>query len=283
MACNFPKIYNGVLCPCGKCAGCVRSIRNVWTTRAILESYCHERNLFITLTYSPESYPESGCISKRELQLFIKRLRKKCGQFRYLCCGEYGRKTRRAHYHGILFGFNGSVSDLESCWGKGFVSVGTVTPASCAYICKYITKRYDAEWRTELSDHGLEPEFLLMSRRPGIGFDFVEKIVNGLNSRNIKSVPNVLRIGGRIMVLGRYLKTKIAELIGITDEQKAEKLKALRKELHDMLCDFYGVAPHPLSDYFPMAKDASKLFLKSLERPDREIFMKQRDYFIGKL
>lgn len=122
-----------------------------------------------------------------------------------------------------------------------------------------------------------------MSRKPGIGFDFVEKICDGLRKRNITSVPSVLRINGRIMVLGRYLKEKIAELIGITDEQKAQKLAALRKELRDMLCDFYGVAPHPLSDYFPMAKDASKLFLKSLERPDREIFMKQRDYFTGKL
>ena len=65
MACHFPKIYNGCLCPCGKCAGCIRSYRNVWITRAILESYCHDanRNFFVTLTYDAEHAPVDGQLS----------------------------------------------------------------------------------------------------------------------------------------------------------------------------------------------------------------------------
>lgn len=286
MACNFPKIYNGVLCPCGKCAGCVRSYRQVWITRAILESYCHEdrTNYFITLTYDDANYPRDGQLSKRDFQLFIKRLRKCCGSLRYFACGEYGKKSFRAHYHAIIYGFTGSEEQIRGCWGKGFIFVGRVTPASCAYVAKYLSKRYDNEWREKLESAGRTPEFSLMSRKPGLGFPFVKEIVNGLSNSNIGTVPTVLRINGRFMVLGRYLRQKIAEMIGVTDEQKQQKLAALRKELQDMLCDFYGVSPHSLSHFFPKVVDVSKRFLVSLERPDKDYVMKQRDNsFVGKL
>lgn len=287
MACNYPKIYNGVLCPCGKCAGCIRSYRQVWVTRAVLESYCYDasRNFFVTLTYSDEFCPSDNSLQKRDFQLFIKRLRKQCGSLRYFGVGEYGKKSMRPHYHAIIYGFAGTSEDIQRCWSKGFTFTGSVTPGSCAYVAKYITKRYDQVWREKLESQGLAPEFSLMSRKPGLGFPFVEEIVNGLSKSNITSVPAVLRINGRFMVLGRYLRQKIAEMIGITDEQKQAKVEALREELRNMLSDFYGVAPHSLSDYFSIpAKDLAGLFLKSRERPDKEYVMSQRDNsFVGKL
>lgn len=287
MACNFPKIYNGVLCPCGKCAGCIRSYRNVWITRAILESYCHDanRNFFVTLTYDAEHAPVDGQLSKRDFQLFIKRLRKECGSLRYFACGEYGKRSYRPHYHAILYGFTGTKEDIERCWGQGFIFVGSVTPASCAYVAKYISKRYDPDWRQKLESTGRTPEFSLMSRKPGIGFPFVEEIVNGLLRSGLRTVPTVLRINGRFMVLGRYLRTKISEMIGITDEEKQAKVEQLRQELRAVLNDFYGVAAHPLSDYISLpVKDVGKLYLRSLERPDKEYVVRQRDNsFVGKL
>ena len=286
MACNFPKIYNGVLCPCGKCAGCIRNYRQVWITRAILESYCHDdaRNYFLTLTYDGDHAPVDGQLSKRDFQLFIKRLRKQCGSLRYFACGEYGKKSLRPHYHAIIYGFTGTQEDIQRCWAQGFIFVGRVTPASCAYVAKYISKRYDPEWRKELESAGRTPEFSLMSRKPGLGQPFVEEIVDGLLKSNIRDVPTVLRINGRFMVLGRYLRQKIADLIGITDEEKAAKVAALRQELQAVLCDFYGVAPHPLSDYFPQVNKKALGYLRSLERPDKEYVMKQRDNsFVGKL
>lgn len=287
MACNFPKIFNGVLCPCGKCAGCIRTYRQVWITRAILESYCHDprTNYFLTLTYDDDHAPADGQLSKRDFQLFIKRLRKQCGSLRYFGVGEYGKKSYRPHYHAIIYGFTGTKDDLEKCWGQGFIFVGTVTPESCAYVAKYLSKRYDKDWREKLESTGRAPEFSLMSRKPGLGFPFVQEIVNGLSNSSIRVVPTVLRICGRIMVLGRYLRQKIGELIGITEEEKKAKVEQLRQELHTVLCDYYGVASHPLSDYFSLpAKDLAMKYLRSLERADKEYVVKQRDNsFVGKL
>ncbi|UPW41895.1 replication initiator protein [Dipodfec virus RodF1_85] len=287
MACNFPKIYNGCLCPCGKCAGCIRSYRQVWITRAILESYCHDErtNYFVTLTYNDEWAPADGSLRKRDFQLFIKRLRKKCGRCRYFAVGEYGKKSFRPHYHAIIYGFTGSSEDIQACWGQGFTFIGNVTPASCAYVAKYISKRYDKDWRERVESRGVTPEFSLVSRKPGLGHDFVEEISNGLLKSNIRSVPTVLRINGRFMVLGRYLRQKIGDLIGITEEQKQARVEELRKELHTVLCDFYGVAPHTILDYFHLpARDKAMRYLKSLERHDREYVVRQRDNsFMGKL
>lgn len=287
MACNFPKIFNGVLCPCGKCAGCVRTYRQVWVTRAILESYCHDQrtNYFITLTYSDEYRPADGCLQKRDFQLFIKRLRKRCGSLRYFGVGEYGKKSFRPHYHAIIYGFTGTAEDIQECWSQGFTFIGSVTAGSCAYVAKYLSKRYDEDWRKRLESQGVTPEFSLMSRKPGLGFNFVERIVDAISNLPNRSVPTVLRIGGRIMVLGRYLRQKISEMMGITDEERKAKVEQLRKELHLVLCDYYGVAPHTVLDYFSLpARDEAMRYLRSLERHDREYVVRQRDNsFIGKL
>lgn len=109
--------------------------------------------------------------------------------------------------------------------------------------------------------------------------------MSGLLRSGLRTVPTVLRIGGRFMVLGRYLRSKISEMIGITDEEKQAKVEQLRQELRVVLNDFYGVAAHPLSDYISLpVKDVGKLYLRSLERPDKEYVVRQRDNsFVGKL
>ena len=87
------------------------------------EASLHESNCFVTLTYSDEGIahldrcidPETGeigagplrSLNKRDIQLFMKRLRKRTGaKIRYLQCGEYGSKTQRPHHHVLLFGFD---------------------------------------------------------------------------------------------------------------------------------------------------------------------------------
>lgn len=57
----------------------------------------------------------------------------------YYSAGEYGSKFGRPHYHTILMNHRPEVIDqLPSLWNKGIVHVGTVTPASIAYVSKYI-------------------------------------------------------------------------------------------------------------------------------------------------
>lgn len=125
----------------------------------------HEQNCFITLTY--KNAPP--CLNKRDLQLFIKRLRRS-NRLRYFACGELGEQTKRPHYHAIVFGqdFLGGAYDIndklygnpfiDSIWGHGLVSIGSVTMESCMYVAGYVHKKI-----------GDPNTFNLMSRLPGIG------------------------------------------------------------------------------------------------------------------
>ena len=66
----------GLLVPCGKCMACRIAKTREWTVRMMNESNCHDKNVYVTLTYSDDYLPEDLSLSKREAQLFLKRLRK---------------------------------------------------------------------------------------------------------------------------------------------------------------------------------------------------------------
>lgn len=165
---------------CGKCEGCIARARTDWATRIYHESQCWDRNCFLTLTYDNEHLPET--IQKRDIQLFIARLRKEQEKvkrpIRYYVCGEYGEKTRRPHYHAIIFNedflssrYQYSVtdsmygnSDLQSTWGKGTVTISEFNYARANYTAGYVTKK--------IAD---QDTFALMSRRPPLGKVWVRK------------------------------------------------------------------------------------------------------------
>lgn len=102
--------------PCGSCIICRKRKANALATRAIMETETTgSAPLFITLTYNPEHLPKNEhgyeTLRKLDLQLFFKRLRSLLDNqsiphsLRYLACGEYGSKTKRPHYHLLLWGF----------------------------------------------------------------------------------------------------------------------------------------------------------------------------------
>ena len=89
--------------PCGKCLPCRITRRQEWTARLLLEMKTSYAIWFITLTYQEPRLPRLGSLRKKELQGFLKRLRKNTGlKFRYFAAGEYG-KNGRAHYHLLVF------------------------------------------------------------------------------------------------------------------------------------------------------------------------------------
>jgi len=179
--------------PCGQCLGCRLDWAGDWAARCEKEAKLHEANCFITLTYDDKCLPVGGTsrstVSKRDFQLFMKRLRKAypTNEIRYFACGEYGNLNQRAHYHALLF--NHDFADkrlwkphprhplylsksLQSLWGLGFTSIGTVTFSSASYVARYVVKKLTGT-RTDYLDR--EKPFILMSRRPGIGSAFYEK------------------------------------------------------------------------------------------------------------
>lgn len=164
-----------MLLPCGECLGCKFDKARDWATRCALEMQYHQEACFVTLTYDNKHYP--GKLIKSHLIQFVKDLRNRGANLRYVGAGEYGETTHRAHYHIILFGYRpddlefhskGSDGDflytsktLEAIWSKGFVIVGDCTYQSAGYVARYTTKKI-------ANDDG----FLVCSNRPGIGYQY---------------------------------------------------------------------------------------------------------------
>ncbi|WGL31459.1 replication initiator protein [Dipodfec virus UOA04_Rod_1074] len=192
--------------PCGKCPGCRIDSRKELSLRVLLESKLYPYNIFFTLTYDEINEPWrdysddadspylAPCFSKRDVQLFIKRLRKRLfgngkSKIRYFIASEYGPKSFRPHYHCIVWNFpewpiSKVHSVLQECWNLGHVGgVGILNDGGCAYCCKYLLKRQPDEFAI------LDPNFSLRSRRPAIGYGFFEErphLVNWLRESRRK-------------------------------------------------------------------------------------------------
>lgn len=171
-----------------------------WTFRIYQESKLHDSQQFLTLTYSDEKLPVGGTLVKEHFQSFMKRLRKDVSpvKLRFYAVGEYGTETKRPHYHAIMFGMP-TPERLESIWGFGYVDVAKVEMASIHYVTKYHVNRY--------GDHsGREPPFCLMSRRPGIGTNYMTAQMVKWHKSN---QANYAQVNGKITRLPRFYKEKI--------------------------------------------------------------------------
>jgi hypothetical protein len=97
---------------------------------------------------------------------------------RYFAVGEYGSKTRRPHYHILLFNMDIANTDpIGTKWKFGHVDCGTVTGSSINYTTKYMFKQWFKK------DKRVRP-FTLMSKKPIIGQNYLDKygkyhIING--------------------------------------------------------------------------------------------------------
>lgn len=190
-----------LLLPCGRCRGCRLEQSRQWAIRCVHEASLHKDNCFITLTYNDEHLPKDGSLDKRNFILFMKKLRKKFGaNIRFFQCGEYGDKLSRPHHHVCLFNFDFKDKkiwktkrgiplyrspSLELLWPKGWSSVGNVTFESAAYVARYVMKKKNGKQELEHyfsvdKETGLVltekiPEYITMSRKPGIGKNWLEK------------------------------------------------------------------------------------------------------------
>lgn len=207
----FQRPLEQIEVPCGHCIGCRLDYSRQWATRCMLEARDHKDNAFITLTYDqehvkwvPGANRDTGelepvtTLIPEDLTKFMKDLRRyykyhyNHDDIRFFACGEYGEETHRAHYH--ITAFNLPVYDLEyfftnkngdktylsetlaKIWGKGQVSVGEVTWQSAAYVARYVVKKFKGpDAKDYYKKLGIKPEFVRMSRKPGIARKYYEE------------------------------------------------------------------------------------------------------------
>jgi len=123
---------------------------------------------------------------------------------RYYYCGEYGSKLLRPHYHLIIFGFefddrmpaftkagrqHYTSSLLSELWSDkngselGLATVSDFSPEAASYVAAYVSKKQfgaNAYEHYERLDPAtgefvtIQPEFTNMSRKPGIGMDWLK-------------------------------------------------------------------------------------------------------------
>lgn len=227
-----PEYASHLKIPCGRCLGCRADLSLMWSIRGYHESQMHIQNSFITLTYDDQHLPPDGKIDKTHLQKFFKRLRRDGTRFRYIACGEYGGTTRRPHYHAIIFGRDWlehkipinsdlyTAKPLIDTWGQGLVSIAPVTMASICYVCGYVNKKID------------DPDtFNLMSRRPGIGHDWLDRYADDIARTGVVSIE-----GRSYQVPKRYLTWSAEMLAGVIAERK--KYARERQRSDDPLINF---------------------------------------------
>lgn len=245
--------------PCGQCIACRLNKSREWGIRISNEARYYDDSIFLTLTYNDEHLPADGSIHKRELQLFLKRLRKLISpdKIRYFGCGEYGGCFCRPHYHIIIFGLSGFDSRVFSnhvavkngyyvdckAWDKGFVHFGNVTEQSGNYVARYTLKKVKGKDAKEhYEDLGIEPEFAIMSLKPGIGTQFMAQFRSDLlRDEAIMSRSGFVR-------MPRYYRDKLGVKDTIGHELK----------VHDKLVKIYSRPVDLSSGYKKVLEDEQK-------------------------
>lgn len=185
----YKQITGRIEVPCGRCPACRRRKQNEWAFRILEESKYHSKVAFITMTYNDDnlSFTESGIptLVPDHCTTFLKNLRydleyfdnkDERQSFRYFLCGEYGDQFDRPHYHMILF-YNGHLCHdqiekyVEKRWIHGFIKYEPgISPGRAKYCAKYSMKSIGFDYQDVV------PPFARMSRRPGIGKQFLENI-----------------------------------------------------------------------------------------------------------
>jgi len=246
----FGDVMKPVQVPCGRCIGCRLERSFMWAIRIMHENQLHHDSCFITLTYRDNELIHggnaTGTLYPRHLTLFMKQLRKKYGPgIRFFACGEYGEKEHRPHYHAIIFGLdfpdkvlspNNSKSGfpifesetLTKIWGRGDCYIGAVSFESAAYVARYIVDKKLGEESSFYNDEGIHPEFVRMSRRPGIGAGWYNQYKSDLYPHGYA----VIR-GGVKSKIPRFYEKKFEESNPLLLQKIKEKRKKIMEEKWD--------------------------------------------------
>lgn len=290
-----PRLYiNPFLIPCGKCIGCRQKQSLDWATRIYFESLEHEKNCFITLTYKEEYLPLSTYVDKegeikpsmtlvrKHFVDFMKRLRYYLPEtkIRYFGCGEYGGRTKRPHYHAIIFGedftddrvYKGKSKSgfgmydsptLQKAWKFGFTTVMDFSTETALYVAKYVNKKALGFGSNYCRYYNVEPEFSNMSRMPGIGKKYFEDNKDKIYEHQKLYIAT--KAGAFEVMPPRYYD----QLYDCEEPVKSEKIKLDRRKIaEDTLSEILRREDKPYLEYLK-AKEREALDKLQKEKGDR--------------
>lgn len=232
-------IFNGCkfslfcVCPCGKCDECHYNKVSEFESRIIMEAAAFPEMYFFTLTYDDAHLPSEG-LRKSDVVKFNKRLRFRVfkhfgARVRLVYCGEYGKKTHRPHYHGLMFfdrsftmqeryelfamfnhtkSYRSSHPNTPNIWPLGFrrdIQFCKSPCASARYLSKYVSKQYIS--KPELSYH-YTPEFIQTPRGCALGCTDLHKYSDFMHNTTTGSLH--VNINGQIstVVINRKMIEK---------------------------------------------------------------------------
>ncbi|AXL14887.1 replication initiator protein [Microviridae sp.] len=177
---------------------------------------------------------------------------------RYVAVGEYGSETWRPHYHLVLFGHGLEIEPVvNDAWSEksgeqtGFSQVSEMTFDRAMYIAHYTVKKITQQGDPHLK--GRLPEFSRWSK--GMGLPAISWLADTMGKsikypedslttdgpqfgeygpmlRLIGDVFNTVRIEGRILPLGLYMRRKLRESLGLSQNAR-ERAIQLGRFNHD--------------------------------------------------
>lgn len=224
---------------CRRCANCLSARSREWTARLMQETQKSFHVVAFCLTYTDKQLNDLQCgaspfaevdtergkafqfkyrdldgyqgipvLSKRDIQLFVKRLRKSLSTYdkearvKYFVKGEYGDVNYRPHYHGLIFVEKGNINEttLKLCilkswyngmfkergkavdkthpwnWNKKLKENPIVEFEDFGENCaKYTTKYTCKESIKDIKASHLIDEFTLQSQKLGVEY-FIKQI-----------------------------------------------------------------------------------------------------------
>uniref|UniRef100_A0AAU8B4N2 Replication initiator protein n=1 Tax=Dulem virus 94 TaxID=3145805 RepID=A0AAU8B4N2_9VIRU len=253
MRCFYPqhtkrdKEGNYKVYPCGRCLACRKNDATSWGIRSYFESLSHQYSTFLTVTYDddhllPSLSPRfAGSLSIPDHQDFIKRLRYYCGTgVRFLVGAEYGDTTNRPHMHYLIFGvamtdpifYDAFYSSKKKgwiarckAWDKGECFIRPLDVGSCFYTSKYSLK-YSKDDYVELKAVKQQLPFRLMSKHPGIGYEYF------LKEKDRIMTDGFIRFKGSKIGIPRYFYDK-ALPPGSKERENYSYNRSLRFKAHN--------------------------------------------------
>lgn len=279
-----PYAWERVDLKCRNCIGCRGDRARDISLRASHEARMASASCFLTLTYDRRSLPVisstltaegqrqalerpvtvqpyGGSLRRRDVELFVKRLRKHLDSHygvsvRAYIVGEYGERTQRPHYHALLWGFDfehdrkregsshggypmWSSKLLDELWGQGMCRINEMGQEVAQYAAKYALKSLGVKHELRRLRDGsiveVEPPFDSLPHGKALGVPFLDRYWSDVFPRGLV----VLRGGVELPAPLAYMKVckerEPATFERIVEERRREAAKRLAEAMPDRL------------------------------------------------